>query len=269
MDVATTPLWSGASKPNQKVGPPNGPFRSITISKKCFRKFKGWTPLLNKKDFRAALLISIPFRLLCTIKYQFNYIATSCRLERTNKYQFNNMMTSCRLKRTNKYQFMAWQYYKRVMLLLRFWYKVFNVIILHGSVSLISSVWVSFDFRYNAEHEQARRIFLKDWKVWLLTFSDIVISGLHWLHRLSVAVLHVTASKPGPLLWMLKTLASVQEGIIRSLGRYLFETFPSVGENFRDFGHFLLLVRTLNLISLNASPSKMNLKFNDSFQWLC
>ena len=34
---------SGASKPNQKVGPLNGPFGPITLSKSDFRDFQGWT----------------------------------------------------------------------------------------------------------------------------------------------------------------------------------------------------------------------------------
>ena len=72
--------------------------------------------------------------------------------------------------------------------------------------------------------------------------KKLLSPGLHWLHRLSVAVLHVTASKPGPLLWILKTLASVQEGIICSAGKYFIETFPSVGEKFRELGHLVLLV---------------------------
>ena len=43
MDAATTrPLWFGASKPDQKVGPLGGPFESttISISKLCFRNFQ-------------------------------------------------------------------------------------------------------------------------------------------------------------------------------------------------------------------------------------
>ena len=34
------PLWSGASKPDQKVGPLGGPFGSTAILKSCFRNFQ-------------------------------------------------------------------------------------------------------------------------------------------------------------------------------------------------------------------------------------
>ena len=43
MGVATmrapAPLWFGASKPDQKVGPIGGTFKSTDISESCFRNF--------------------------------------------------------------------------------------------------------------------------------------------------------------------------------------------------------------------------------------
>ena len=38
------PLWVWGSKPNQKVDPLGGLFRSLVISKSCFQLFWPWTP---------------------------------------------------------------------------------------------------------------------------------------------------------------------------------------------------------------------------------
>ena len=39
-----SPIWFWASKPDQKFGPPGGPFESPAISKSCLRNVQGWTP---------------------------------------------------------------------------------------------------------------------------------------------------------------------------------------------------------------------------------
>ena len=80
------PLWSGVSKPGQKVGTLRGPFGPTTISKLCFRNFQGWTPSLRAHLWQIVIYhVQISAAFLVIISH---VMYTTCYLPTYNYSQY-------------------------------------------------------------------------------------------------------------------------------------------------------------------------------------
>jgi len=91
--------------------------------------------------------------------------------------------------------------------------------------------------------------FLRNHSPWL---------GLHWLHRLSdVAVLHVTSFKPGPVMWLLKSIAGIQETVVFAAAEHFITTFPWLGAELHRMAiHFAQKVSAMEIKEISEYGDK-------------